>query len=257
MAEKSSFTVHAVPYASDNYAYLLRNETANKTALFDCGDAEPILNFLSKKSWELNYIFATHFHGDHTAGITELIDKYPQAQTIKPAQENRIKDYTTELDDLESISFGDQKIQAIRVPAHTQHCTSYYIKPFLFVGDSLFSAGCGRLFEGDGKDLLRIMDRYAEFPENTQIFFGHEYTLNNVKFAKTIESNNPDLNEYHQNLTKPQEILRTTPTTIEFEKKINPFLRIDQPEIIQKIDLGGNMQRYERITVLRDLKNRF
>ena len=101
------------------------------------------------------------------------------------------------------------------------------------------------------------MDRYAEFPENTQIFFGHEYTLNNVKFAKTIESNNPDLNEYHQNLTKPQEILRTTPTTIEFEKKINPFLRIDQPEIIQKIDLGGNMQRYERITVLRDLKNRF
>jgi len=257
MTEKSSFTVHAIPYASDNYAYILRNETANQTALFDCGSAEPVIKFLSIKSWELNYIFATHFHGDHTAGIAELAKKYPHTQTVKPAQENRLKDYSTELDDLEHVSFGDHKIQAIRVPAHTQHCTSYYIKPFLFVGDSLFSVGCGRLFEGDGKDLIHIMDRYAGFPDSTQIFFGHEYTLNNVKFAKTIESNNPDLNTYHQNLIKPQQVPRTTPTTLAFEKKVNPFLRIDQPEIIRKIDLGGNLQRYERIAVLRDLKDRF
>ena len=257
MTEKSSFNVHAIPYASDNYAYVLRNETANQTAIFDCGSAEPVLSFLSKKNWELNYIFATHFHGDHTSGIDELVENFPNAQTIKPAQENRLKNYTRELDDLEYISFGDHKIQAIRVPAHTQHCTSYYIKPFLFVGDSLFSAGCGRLFEGDGRDLLRIMDRYSGFPDNTQVFFGHEYTLSNVKFAKTVESNNPDLSAYYQKLTEPSEILRTTPTTIAFEKKINPFLRIDQPEIIKKIDLGGNRQRYERIAVLRDLKDRF
>jgi len=257
MSEKSSFTVHAIPYASDNYAYILRNKTAKQTALFDCGSTAPVLNFLSKKNWDLNYIFATHFHGDHTDGIVELVDKYRHVQTIKPAQENRLKNYSTELDDLEYVSFGDHKIQAIRVPAHTQHCTSYYIKPFLFVGDSFFSAGCGRLFEGDAKDLLGIMDRYAGFPDNTQIFFGHEYTLNNVKFAKTIESNNPDLTAYHQKLTTSQEIQRTTPTTIAFEKKINPFLRIDQSEIIQKIDLVGNMQRYERIAVLRDLKDRF
>jgi hydroxyacylglutathione hydrolase len=257
MAEKSTFTVHAIPYASDNYAYVLRNEASNLNAIFDCGSAEPVLNFLAQKNWELDYIFATHFHGDHTAGIPELTSRFKNAKTIKPAGENRLQNFSIELDDLESISFGDFKIEAIRVPAHTQHCTSYYIKPFLFVGDSLFSAGCGRLFEGDGRDLLKMMDRYARFPDDTQIFFGHEYTFNNVSFAKTIESNNSDLNNYYQKLNIPQKTIRTTPSTIAYEKKINPFLRIDQHEIIQKIDLTNNMQRHERIAVLRNLKDRF
>ena len=257
MAIKSTFTVHAIPYASDNYAYVLRNEASNLTAIFDCGNAEPVLNFLSQKNWELDYIFATHFHGDHTAGIPELVKRFKKSKTIKPAGESRLQNYSIALDDLESISFGDVKIEAIRVPAHTQNCTSFYIKPFLFVGDSLFSAGCGRLFEGDGKDLLRIMDRYASFPDDTQIFFGHEYTLNNVNFAKTIESNNSDLNDYYQKLNVSSKTNRTTPSYIAFEKKINPFLRIDQPEIIRKIDLANNMQRHERIAVLRDLKDRF
>jgi len=250
--------VDIVPYFNDNYCYLVHDDETGATALFDCGDANPVERRLKEKGWNLSMVLATHFHPDHAGGINNLIQAFPGAKVVKPAGETRLSMPGTEVGDRAEITFGNKTIQAISVPAHTRYCTSYYLEGSLFVGDTLFSAGCGRLFEGQPADLENALAKLSSYPDNTKIYHGHEYTLSNLIFAKTVEPDNQDIVDFHKqvhNMLGRGEY--TTPTTLEREKKINPFLRVDQPSIVESIDPQGKLNRTERLGLIRRQKDNF
>ena len=254
----SSLKVEIIPYFDDNFSYLFYYNEDGPKALVDCGDAGPVLDFLERKSWNLDYVLATHSHYDHAADIPTLFKEFPGLKVIKPKGEDRISTPAIEVADGDSINFDQGEIKAIGVPAHTNFCVSYHVSDAVFVGDALFSGGCGRLFEGQADDLVVAMDKLRSLPEQTRIFFGHEYTTSNLRFAKSIEPSNQDLLSY---IDRAESMLKdgehTTPSTVFLEKQINPFFRIDEPSIIQSIDPNGALSRTNRMAALRRQKDNF
>ncbi len=249
--------VEVIPYYTDNYSYLIHHPESEHTALVDCGDARAIIERLEKKGWGLDAILIAHDHIDHTSGLGALRAKYPGAILYTPANAD-FGPNTRGVSDGDRIPFGPMEIEAVGVPFHTMSCTSYYIDSCLFVSDSLFSGGCGRLFEGSRLDLMRAMDRFAAFARDTLIYFGHEYTINNLEFAKEVEPANSDITDYMAKCKvrrlggKP-----TTPTTLERELKVNPFLRIDEEAVIDFVDRKRKYDRVDRIGLLREAKDRY
>ena len=250
--------VEIIPYGEDNYSYLLQSLTDNSTALVDCGEALPIIKYLKDTQRSLDWILITHHHYDHTDGIQELMLNFPNAKVVKPKNESRIIFQGIEVGDSDTIPFGETCFKGVLVPAHTSHSTSFFIEENLFVGDALFSAGCGRIFDGDAHDLELTMDRFLSFSDSTKVYFGHEYTLANLRFAQSIEPKNRDVLSYIEQLNalSPKQSM-TTPTTIGLEKKINPFFRFDEPELINSFDPKRTMTRTERIQRLRRMKDTF
>ncbi len=247
-----------VPYYDDNFAYLIHETESGQTALVDCGEIEPIIRQLDESGWRLDFILATHFHYDHAGEIEAMNKQYPDAKVIKPVGENRLSMKGMEVGEGDKVAFGSTEITVIHLPAHTMYCTGYLIEGNLFVGDALFSAGCGRLFEGVPADLERAMDKIASFPDETKIYFGHEYTQSNIQFAKSIEPNNVELEAYRKNVDQMIGSGQfSTPTTVSLEKNINPFLRTDHPDVIQAIDPDNHLNRTERIGTLRSRKDSF
>lgn len=252
-----SLTISVIPYFDDNFSYLIQEENG-LSAVVDCGDSNPIIDFLNSNSLNLDFILATHSHYDHAGDISSLMKEYPNAKLIKPKGESRIKESGLEVTNGETIDFGSTKIAAISVPAHTNYCLSYLIEDNVFVGDALFSGGCGRLFEGDPGNLESAMDKLSALSENTKVYFGHEYTLSNLKFALSIEPSNPDLLNYYEEVNaKANRKEFTTPSTIGLEKKINPFFRVDKTDVIKVIDPNEAMSRTDRMGMLRKLKDNF
>lgn len=250
--------IEIVPYFDDNFAYLIHDPASGKTALIDCGESEPVLRRLKQRGWKLDLMMATHFHFDHAGELGTLKKRYPEATVVKPAGESRLSVEGTEVGEGDSIPFAETEFRVFSLPAHTMYCTAYLIDGDLFVGDALFSVGCGRLFEGGPAELEASMDKICSFPEETRVFFGHEYTQANIRFAKTIEPENTDLQNYSREVDQWLEAGRfSTPTTVALEKKVNPFLRIDQPEVIQSVDPSGHMSRTDRLGALRAGKDRF
>jgi hydroxyacylglutathione hydrolase len=251
-------TIIPIPYFDDNYAYLIHDAPTRATAVIDCGDAGPILDALERHQWVLNMVLLTHSHYDHAGDIEGLLSEYPAADIIKPAGESRISAPGREVTDRDRIPLGNLQIEAVLTPAHTRYCTCYHVEDCLFVGDTLFSAGCGRLFEGTASDLEKAMDRIAGFPDETQVFVGHEYTLDNLRFAQLVEPQNHDIERYRQVVSqRRREGLFSTPTTIAQERKVNPFLRCDQPSVTGFLDADHRMSRTERIGLLRQKKDDF
>ncbi len=249
--------VEIIPYYSDNYSYLIHHPESKHTALVDCGDARSISARLEKLGWELDVILIAHDHIDHTSGLGALRAEHRGARVYTP-KETGFGPSVTAVSDGEKIPLGPIEIEAVGVPFHTLNCTSYYVDSCLFVSDSLFSGGCGRLFEGTREDLMRAMDRFATFPHDTLIYFGHEYTLDNLRFAATVEGENRDIEEYARECERCLESGGvTTPTTIGRELKVNPFLRIDEEAVTRFVDPEGRYTRTERLGLLRKAKDRF
>lgn len=250
--------IATVPYYDDNFAYVVHDKFSKKTALFDCGEVGPILRQVEKNGWTLDYIIATHFHYDHAGEIDAMKQHFPGATVVKPAGEKRLKMEGMEVGEGDTISLGEYEIRAVSLPAHTLYCTAYLIDGNLFVGDALFSAGCGRLFEGTPADLERAMDKISSLPDDTKIYFGHEYTQANVRFAKAIEPDNDDLEEYRKIVNQLLDTGQfSSPTSLHLQKRINPFLRIDCQSVIQAVDPKGDLSRTERMGALRGMKDNF
>ncbi len=251
--------IDVIPYFDDNFSYLIQQSSPDgPTALVDCGDAGPVLDYLQNNKIDLSYILATHSHYDHAGDISSLVKEFPNAIVIKPNGETRIDVAGKEVSDGEQIQFGDSIIEVLAVPAHTKFCLSYKIEDHVFVGDALFSAGCGRLFEGQPADLERAMDKLASLPDATKIYFGHEYTEANLKFALFIEPNNQKTSDYLKEVRdKVNSGMFSTPSTISHEKEINPFFRIDEESVIKTIDPNKSLSRTERMAALRLQKDNF
>lgn len=220
-----------IPAFKDNYIWLLRNGSA--AAVVDPGDAQPVLELLRRESLALVAILITHHHADHQGGIDDLLAHHT-AEVFGPAAES-ITGITTPLHGGETIRIArlDTEFQVIAVPGHTRGHLAYYGAGNLFCGDTLFGAGCGRLFEGTPAQMATSLARLAALPDDTAVYCAHEYTEANLRFAVAVEPGNQKLQDRVRNVAEARKHQRpTVPSTISLEKASNPFLRCSEPEVI-------------------------
>jgi hydroxyacylglutathione hydrolase len=250
---------------SDNYIWLITGakaeaDTTTYTAIVDPGDAAPVLLALEAGNMQPEAILITHHHADHVGGIAGILEKYPDTPVYGPANEfiPHITKALKEGDVVKLDTLG-LRFEVMDIPGHTAGHIAYYGAGGLFSGDTLFANGCGRVFDGSLSDLHASLRRIAELPVETLIYCAHEYTLDNIGFAKWVEPENPDLlarQEASWDLIdqgKP-----TVPSTLELEFKTNPFLRTHLPEVITKAEeiAGRETQTSEDVfAVLRVWKD--
>lgn len=249
-----------VPAFRDNYIWLLHN--GQHAAVVDPGDAAPVLQELQARQLQLEAIFITHHHADHTGGISQLLQHYPSAIVYAPRAEH-IAGTTVALDGGEAIHLPklDISLQVIPLPGHTLGHIGYYGANALFCGDTLFGAGCGRLFEGSPAQMYDSLMRLAALPDNTQVFCAHEYTASNLEFARTVEPDNPDIAQRIQRVRAARLQNRPSlPSTLAEEKATNPFLRLVTKQVLQSAYnyLGHSpADPVSTFAALREWKNNF
>ena len=223
-----------IPAFNDNYLWLLHD--GQRALIVDPGDASPVLQALRDSHLELESILVTHHHADHTGGINALREA-TGARVFGPAREQLPGPFTP-LEDGDTVQALGLDFQVIDVPGHTAGHIAFFTpeangKPLLFCGDTLFSGGCGRLFEGTPEQMLASLDRLAALPGNTVVCCTHEYTMANLRFALAVEPDNRELIGYHARCAALREAGKPTlPTSIAQELLINPFLRTRHPTVM-------------------------
>lgn len=242
---------------SDNFGVLLHDPATGETASIDAPEEQPILDALARRGWTLTHIFTTHHHNDHVEANAALKERFGTT-IIGPAHE-AIPGLDRKVDDGDSFEFAGRRVEVILTPGHTLGHICFYLPQdkLLFAADTLFALGCGRLFEGTPAQMWDSLSRLAALPDDTTVYFGHEYTLSNARFAKTVDPENAVL------LARVDEIeaLRaagsfTAPTTIGLEKATNPFLRAADPEIRRHLGMK-NASDVEVFAEVRARKDRF
>lgn len=247
-----------LPCLADNYFVLLHDPETGETAVIDAPQAAAIKTALTERGWRLNDIFITHHHTDHTAGIAELKAYYSARVTGPEIEADRIPGLTRAVTGATTLTFAGHPIKVIETPGHTLGHVTYFIPDtgVAFTGDTLFSLGCGRIFEGDPQTMWDSLSKIAALPGDTRLYCGHEYTLSNGRFAMTVEPENETLKarlaevEALRAAGKP-----TLPTTVDLEKATNPFLRPHSRAIRARLGLGGAPD-WEVFARLRQLKNK-
>jgi hydroxyacylglutathione hydrolase len=221
----------------DNYIWLLTS--GQNAAVVDPGDARPVIEILEAQGLNLKAIFLTHHHADHTGGARELIDRYPAA--VYGPHSSKIDCVSQTLNEGDTIdlnAYGLGRWEVIETPGHTLDHIVYVSQtgdnPILFCGDTLFSAGCGKLFEGSAQQMQSSLEKIRALPDATLIYCAHEYTQDNLRFAVLAEPNNSAI---HARISDVDKLLRnhqpTIPSTLALEKATNPFLRWDSPNLRQ------------------------
>lgn len=222
-------SIQLIPLLTDNYAYLLRDEATKKTAVVDPSEAKPILELLKQKGLQLDYVLSTHHHWDHTGG-NKALKQETGCQVVGYAGDaERIPGIDIQLEDNVTFSLGESMAKVLFIPGHTLGHIAYWFEAdkAVFCGDTLFSLGCGRLFEGTPEQMHESLQRLAALPGDTQVYCGHEYTVDNAKFALTCEPENKALPERYAEASALREKRQPTiPSTIEMELAANPFLRV-------------------------------
>lgn len=233
-------TITALPAFQDNYIWLLQNPQTHCCAVVDPGDATPVLSWLdAHPDWTLTDILITHHHQDHTGGVHTL--KQRSAATVYgPALED-IAHLDQPLQDEQQIDVLNHTFRVLHVPGHTKGHIAYVHQgttdaPILFSGDTLFAAGCGRLFEGTAEQMFTSLQRFAALPHDTRVYCTHEYTLSNLKFAAAVEPSNQVIQQRLQDVTEQRAQLQITlPSSLATELTTNPFLRCSAPELVSTV----------------------
>ena len=251
-----------IPAFSDNYIWALHD--AQQAVVVDPGESDGVSRWLAAEGLRLDTILITHHHPDHTGGVAALRDA-TGARVIGPTRERMPEP-------LQRVGAGDEvqalglRFEVLEVPGHTAGHIAYYAAefdgaPLLFCGDTLFSGGCGRLFEGTPAQMLDSLTRLAALPDNTRVCCTHEYTLSNLRFAMAVEPRNADLAAYQLRCqARRAQNFPTLPSSIGLEKSINPFLRTDQAEVVRSAQARSPGQPTDAVTVftaLREWKNVF
>ena len=243
----------------DNFGVLLHDPASGATASIDAPEAAPIEAALQKTGWRLTDILVTHHHADHTAGIAELKAKHRCRVVAPRAEKQPIAHVDEKVGEGDTVKVGGLEGRVIDTPGHTAGHISYFIPAdkLAFVGDTLFSIGCGRVIEGTPQMMWDSLLKLRARPDATQFYCGHEYTAANIRFAKTVEPDNKALAARDAEVAKLIAAHKATiPATIGAEKAANPFLRADDAEVAKQIGLGG-APAWKVFAEIRERKNRF
>ncbi|WP_207283149.1 hydroxyacylglutathione hydrolase [Pseudomonas sp. FW300-N2F2] len=252
--------ISALPAFTDNYIWLLQDHSTQRCAVVDPGDAAPVQAWLdAHPGWVLSDILITHHHHDHVGGV-QALKNATNATVYGPASEN-IPARDQALHDNDQVSVLGWDFDVYAVPGHTLGHIAYYHHGLLFCGDTLFAAGCGRLFEGTPAQMHHSLSRLAALPEDTLVYCTHEYTLSNLKFAAAVEPGNPDIAARLEKVARQRnEGIMTLPSTLALEKLTNPFLRTAETSVKQKADERSgqrNQTPSEVFAALRAWKDTF
>ncbi|WP_214000187.1 hydroxyacylglutathione hydrolase [Arsukibacterium sp.] len=249
-------TISPLAAFEDNYIWCLCQPDNPFCVVVDPGDAKPVLTFLQQQQKSLYAILITHHHPDHTGGLAELRQAWPDARIIGPtAEHTKIPLLTEQVQqgDVVQLTPFNTQFQVIDLPGHTLGHIGFYSKPYLFCGDTLFSAGCGRLFEGTPAQMHNSLQKLAALPADTEVYCTHEYTLANLRFALTIEPDNQPLQAYQQHCQNLRRRNKPTlPTTLATELHINPFLRCENNALQQRYQQDSAVGLFSQLRAMKD-----
>ena len=244
---------------ADNYAYIISDESFKTVGVIDPSEAEPIISYLDKKKIKLSYILNTHHHFDHIGGNDKLKKKYNAKVIGFEGDKHRIPGIDITLKDNEKWTFGNSLIKIIHIPGHTlgHICFFFENEKIAFTGDTLFSLGCGRIFEGDHKQMLTSLEKIKKLPKDTKIYCGHEYTYKNAEFCMKYDNENTNLKKQFEKIKKLRlNNLPTIPTNLEDELKSNIFLRCDKNGVKIKLNMK-DQEDFKIFKKVRELKDSF
>jgi hydroxyacylglutathione hydrolase len=251
--------IYLFPCLTDNFGVLIHDTQSGATAAIDAPEAAAVEAALKKTGWRLTDILVTHHHGDHTAGISELTRHY-RCRVVAPRREaQRIAAADETVGEGDPVRVGGLEGRVIDTPGHTAGHISYFFPAdkLAFVGDTLFSIGCGRVIEGNAEMMWQSLTKLRDLPDDTRFYCGHEYTEANIRFAKTIEPDNKALAARADEVAKLRAAGKPTiPASIGAEKAENPFLRADVPEVAKAVGLAGSPP-WKVFAEIRERKNRF
>lgn len=253
-------TIFPIKAFNDNYIWAVKNDSGD-AIFFDPGEEKPVIQAIEDLNLNPLAIFITHHHDDHTGGIIGLKEKY-KLTVFGPTHETNLDlDVRLKENDCIEIPQLDISLTAIETPGHTKGSICYHSENLLFSGDTLFSAGCGRIFEGTPQQMFDSMQKINGLPDDTLIYCAHEYTAANLAFAKHIEPNNNEIDDFQvrtDNLIKQG--MPSLPTSLSLERKINPFLRCGEKTVITSAEeyAGKSLStEAEVFAVIREMKNNF
>jgi hydroxyacylglutathione hydrolase len=250
---------HLFPCLTDNFGVLIHDPQSGATAAIDAPEAAPVEAALKKAGWRLSDILVTHHHGDHTAGIGELKARHKCRVVAPRAEAARIAHVDETVGEGDRVRVGGLQGKVLETPGHTAGHISYFFPAdkVAFVGDTLFSIGCGRVIEGNAEMMWQSLLKLRALPDDTQFYCGHEYTAANIRFAKTVEPDNKALAGRADEVAKLLGAGKPTiPATIGAEKAANPFLRADVAEVAKSVGLSGS-PAWKVFAEIRERKNRF
>ena len=251
--------IEIIPCLNDNYSYLIHDEISNTVAIVDPSEFIPCDTIISKNYKKLDFILNTHHHYDHVGGNEELKKKYNSKVLGFENDKNRIPQIDTVLKDNQEFKIGTLNFTTIFIPGHTRGHVAFYFKKerVVFTGDTLFSLGCGRVFEGTYKQMFQSLNKLKNLPGETKVYCGHEYTFKNLEFCLKFNPNNDFLKKKKDDIELSLKNKKPTiPSTIADEIKANIFFRVNDPDVKKAINLE-NSSDIEIFTKLRDLKDNF
>tara|TARA_Y100000590_G_C15624660_1_gene978892 strand:+ start:635 stop:1396 length:762 start_codon:yes stop_codon:yes gene_type:complete len=248
-----------IPCLIDNYAYIIFDNNSKTTAVVDPSESKPIISFLEKKKLKLNYILNTHHHFDHIGGNIDLKKKYNSKVLGFEGDKNRIPGIDITIKDKEIWTFGNSTVKVFHIPGHTSGhiCFFFEKEKILFTGDTLFSLGCGRIFEGTHEQMFNSLNKIKKLPRDTKIYCGHEYTYKNAEFCMKYDIDNIDLKNKLEKIKKLRsKNLPTIPSNLNDELKANIFLRCNEKDLKIKLNMQ-NQEDFKVFKKVRDLKDNF
>jgi len=250
-----TITVHQFPCLSDNYGFLVRDDATGLAACVDTPDAKAVLAELEKTGWRLALILNTHWHPDHAGGNAE-VQAATGAQIVGPAEVRRIAPLDREVAGGETVDLGETRFTVIASGGHTLGHVSFHdaADRAVFVGDTLFALGCGRLFEGDAAQMWDSLQRLAALPDDTTVYCAHEYTASNARFALSVDDGEAIKARAAEVFAARERGEPTVPTTIGAEKAANPFLRA--PALAARVGAAGKPD-HEAFAAVRAAKDAF
>ena len=258
--------VERIPTLGDNYTYLIIDEATNEAAAVDAPEAGPVVARVDALGVNLTKVLSTHHHWDHSAANPELAQRYQAPVFGHASDADRIPGFTNGLEEGDRIKVGQLEAEVIFIPAHTSGHIAYVFPDAVFCGDTLFAAGCGRLFEGNPKMMHEALNlKLGRLPDETRVYCGHEYTESNLRFALSVEPSNAATQKKMEWVRARRakaasdwhdatEAEFSIPSTIGEEKATNPFMRVDSPEIIESVRKAHPASDADPVTILGHIR---